>query len=122
MTWPHQHRITASARPDGADLDVTPYLRTTLHDLLDLLSERGDLLDDLLSLYADKAPAADSHQAARPSRDDELVEQLLGELPTSIRLHRPVARALGAALGRITRAQARRPLRAVPAQQDRRAS
>ncbi|WNI15545.1 hypothetical protein [Actinacidiphila sp. ITFR-21] len=106
MSEPRLHGVTATPRPDGADLHVDTYLRTTLHDLIGLLDERPDLLDDLLDLYADPAPAQDRFAPARPDRGDELVERLLTGLRSTIRLYGPDAQQLGADLDRITRAQA----------------
>jgi hypothetical protein len=121
VTLPDTNRVTAEARPDGVDLHVDGYTRTTLKNLIGLLAERGDLLDGLLDLFEPPA-AADPHQKAVADRDEQFINQLMVELPTTIRLHREPARRLGAVLGRITRRQARRPLAVVPQQQDRRAS
>jgi hypothetical protein len=121
MTLPNTNAVTATPRPDGVDLHVDGYTRTTLKDLIGLLAERDDLVDDLLALL-EPAPAVDPHQPARRDRDEEFLDRLMEELPTTIRMHREPARRLGALLGRITRRQARRPLVALPTQQDRRAS
>lgn len=109
--------VTVTPRPDGADLHIgDTYLRPLLHDLLTLLADKPALLDDLLSLYADPASAADRYRPDVASRDEALIDRLMTELPTTIRLYLTPARRLGAALGRITRRQARRPLATVPAQ------
>jgi hypothetical protein len=117
MTLPDTSRVTATPRPDGVALDVSGYTRTTLKDLIGLLAERDDLLDELLHLF-EEPDQTDPHQKAVADRDDQFINQLMAELPTTIRLHRKPARRLGAVLGRITRRQARRPLASVPQQRD----
>lgn len=109
--------ITATPCSDGAQLHIgDAYLRPMLKDLIGLLGEDNGLLDDLIALYADPAPAADPYLPDVASRDEALIDRLMTELPTTIRLHLSPARRLGAALGRITRRQARRPLATVPMQ------
>lgn len=109
--------VYATPRPDGADLHIgDAYLRPVLRDLLGVLADKPALLDDLIGLYADPAPAADRFLPDVASRDEAFIDQLMTELPTTIRLYLTPARRLGAALGRITRRQARRPLATAPMQ------
>lgn len=119
MTLPDTNRVTAEGRPDGVALDVSGYTRTTLTDLIGLLAERGDLVDGLLALF-EKPEQTDPHSTTVVDRDDQFIDQLMAELPTTIRLHTGPARRLGALLGRLTRRPARRRLAVVPQQRDRR--
>lgn len=119
MTLPNTSAVTATPRPDGVDLHVDGYTRTTLKEFIGLLAERDDLREEFLDLL-EPAAEADPHASAVADRDEQFLDQVMPELPTTIRLHREPARRLGAVLGRITRWQARRPLAVVPQQRDRR--
>lgn len=117
MTLPNTNAVTATSRPNGADLHVDGYTRTTLKNLIGLLAERDDLLDEFLALFEEPA-ANDPNATAVADRDEQFLNQAMPHLPTTIRLNLKPARRLGAALGRITRRQARRPLASVPQQRD----
>lgn len=117
MTLPDTNRVTATARPDGVDLHVDGYTRTTLKDLIGLLAENDDLRERFFDLF-EPAPAADPHSSTVVDRDDAFLDRLMPELPTTIRLHREPARLLGRALRRIARRQNRRPLAVVPQPRD----
>jgi hypothetical protein len=110
MTLPNTSAVTATPRPDGVDLHVDGHTRTTLKHLIGILAERDDLLDE---------PAeTDPHATAVADRDEQFLNLVMPELPTTIRMNLQPARRLGAALGRITRRQARRQLASVPRQRD----
>lgn len=117
MTLPNTSAVTATARPDGVDLHVDGYTRTTLKDLIGLLAERDDLRERFFDLFEPPAET-DPHAVAVADRDEQFLDQVMPELPTTIRLHREPARRLGALLGRITRRQNRTLLASVPQQRD----
>jgi hypothetical protein len=117
MTLPNTSAVTATPRPDGVDLHVDGHTRTTLKHLIGILAERDDLLEEFLNLFEPPAET-DPHATAVADRDEQFLNLVMPELPTTIRMNLQPARRLGAALGRITRRQARRQLASVPRQRD----
>jgi hypothetical protein len=92
VSAPHTYPVYASRRPDGADLEIARHhYEHLLRDLFDVLDERGELLEDLLALYADKPVVQDPHDIAQPDPADVLAERLVAALPVAsrtIRLYR----------------------------------
>lgn len=112
---PRSHRVTPSARPDGADLDVSGFVAQTLTDLIALLAESPELMDDLDRVIGGTTPPDPYHPEHHLPTED-LVARLSTALPTSIRLHGPGVDQLAGALSAISRAQGGRPYGAVPNQ------
>lgn len=88
MPEPTAYPVTVTRRASGADLDVTPFVRHLLTDLIGLLGdEKSDLMEDLDRTLA-FTPA--DRFAPEPELPTEgLVERLLTLLPTEIRVHGP---------------------------------
>lgn len=118
---PRSHRMTVTARPDGADLDVTGFQQQTILDLIALLAESPELMDDLDQVITGTTPP-DPFHPERHLPTEDLVARLSAALPTSIRLHGPAVDKLAGALSAISRSQGGRPYGVIPVQQDRRAS
>jgi hypothetical protein len=90
-TTPRAHSVTVTPKPDGCDLDVRPYARDLLTDVIALLAESPELMDNLDRVVAG-GDAPDPYQPERHLPTEHLVEQLLAALPasaTAIRLHGP---------------------------------
>jgi hypothetical protein len=102
MTTPRVYPVTATGRPDGADLTVAAHhYEHFLKDVFDVV-DRDDKLRELLAdlLFGDP-PNHDPHMPDRPSRDDVLAEALVAALPAAsrtIRLHRGPLTALADSL------------------------
>lgn len=109
MPEPRTYPVTATARPDGADLEVAAtHYEQFLKDVFGVFDEHPELLDDLISMYADPAPVQNPHTTDQPSRDDVLAEAIVRALPVAartIRLHRNPLQTLTATLGHIARRQ-----------------
>lgn len=115
MSEPRSHRVTVTAKPDGAEVDVTGFQQQTLLDLIVLLTESPELMDDLDILVSNPPTAPDPYRPEKCPTED-LVARLSAALPTSIRLHGPAVDKLAGALTAISRAQGGKPFGAIPQQ------
>lgn len=87
MTLPNTNAVTVTGRPDGVDLHVDGYTRTTLKDLIGLLAKDDDLRERFFDLFEPPAET-DPHAAAVADRDEQFLDQVMPDLPTTIRLYR----------------------------------
>lgn len=83
---PRTYPVYATARPDGADLEIAKHhYEHVVKDLIGVLDDNSALLEDLLALYADKPMAQDPHDIAQPDPVDALAEALVAALPVASR-------------------------------------
>jgi hypothetical protein len=101
--------VTVTARPDGADLDVTGFQQQTILDLIALLAESPELMEDLDRIVTGPAAPPDPFHPEHHLPTEDLVRRLSAALPTSIRLHGPGVDNLAGALTAISRAQGSKP-------------
>jgi hypothetical protein len=113
---PRSHRVTPTARPDGADLDVSGFQQQTILDLIALLAECPELMEDLDRIVAGPVTPPDPYHPEHHLPTEDLVARLSAALPTTIRLHGPGVDKLAGALSAISRAQGGRPYGAIPGQ------
>ena len=74
-------RIDTEARPDGVVLEPSiGYFESLLKDLFVLLTERRELLEDLLDLLDGPPRASDPYFPESASRDDDLAERIAAAL------------------------------------------
>lgn len=108
MTEPRTHRITSTPIPDGADLHLEGFVRHLLADVLTVLADNPGLADWLDDVLHGDRPAADPHLRDTGSRDDALIDSLVGALPAAslaVRLHGADLARLAGSLDGIVRAQ-----------------
>lgn len=114
MSDPRPHRVTPTARPDGADLDVSGFVAQTLLDLIALLAASPELMEDLDRVITPGTTPPDPYHPEHHLPTEDLVARLSAALPTSIRLHGPEVDKLAGALSAISISQGSRPFSAIP--------
>lgn len=107
MTTPRVHRIHATPRPDGCQVELDGFVHQTLTDLLALLTDNDVLRDDLMAIIDGPTTPPDPYLPERDLPTESLVERLAAHLPTGVRLERKATASLGATLTGIARQQAR---------------
>jgi hypothetical protein len=124
MTTPRVHRIHATPRPDGCQVELDGFVHQGLVDLIDLLRHDDVLWEDLTALIDNPPAPPDQYRPEVDLPTESLVVRLAAHLPVTVRLERKATASLGATLTGIARQQARTtaPVTALPQQQDRRAS